>query len=185
VIAFRRSLLERVGAFDPALGPGALGLGEDTLFGWQLVEAGFEIGHNAEARVMHQPETSRLTRGGWLHEARKHGRSEAYLRYHWEHADIRFPWLSELYYLFKLQVRRLFQRPRPVESEGCPLWEMSYVLSIEMCRQFRTERRRPRNYARHGLTKRVLLEHAGSRDVETCLTETQGQALHRVSRKTN
>ena len=72
-----------------------------------------------------------------------------------------------------------------LEAEGCPLWEMSYLLSIEMCKQFRLERRRPRNYARHGLTKRVLLEHAGSRDVETCLTETQGQALHRVSRKTN
>jgi glycosyltransferase involved in cell wall biosynthesis len=184
-MGFRRSVLERVSAFDPELGPGALGLGEDTLLGWQLVEAGFKIGYAAEARVTHQPDASRLTRGGWLSEASKHGQSEAYLRYHWEHADIRCPSLSQCYYLFKLYLRRLFQPPGAAEAEGCPLWEISYVLHREMCRQFRLECRRPRNYARHGLTKRVLPEHVDSRGVETRFTETKGQTIHRVSRKTS
>ena len=184
-MGLRRSILKRVGAFDPELGPGALGLGEDTLLGWQLVEAGFKIGYAAEARVTHQPDPSRLTRGGWLSEARKHGRSEAYLRYHWEHTDVRCPSLGQCYYLFKLQVRRLFQPPGAAEAEGCPLWEMSYVLHLEMCRQFLRERRRPRNYARHGLTKRALPEQSAGRDTETCLVETKGQVIHRVSRKTS
>ena len=30
---------------------------------------------------------------------------------------------------------------------------MSYVTEIEMCKQFIKERKRPRNYARHGLQK--------------------------------
>lgn len=177
-MAFRRSILERVRAFDPELGPGALGLAEDTLFGWQLVEAGFKIGYAAEARVTHQPDASRLQRSTWLNEARKRGRSEAYLLYHWEHSDVRHPRLSQLYYFSKLQLRRLLQRPRPLESEGCPGWEMSYVLHMEKCKHFCLERRRPRNYARHGLIKRVPPEHSDSRGVETCLTETQGQAIH-------
>ena len=159
-MAFRRSILERVRAFDPELGPGALGLGEDTLFGWQLIEAGFKIGYAAEARMTHQPDDSRLTRKSWLSEAGKHGRSEAYLRYHWEHSDIRCPRLRQLYYFVKLQLRRALQRLPSLEREGCPLWEMSYVLHIEMCRQFRRERRRPRNYSRRGLTRLMPTGHA-------------------------
>lgn len=162
-MGFRRSILERVDSFDPELGPGALGLAEDGLFGWQLVEAGFKIGYAAEARVTHQPDVSRLTRGGWLSEARKHGRSNAYRQYHWEHVDIQYPRLRQVYYFIKLQLRRVLQRPPPLESEGCPTWEMSYVLNMEMCRQFRLERRRPRNYARHGLTRLVPTGHANGR----------------------
>ena len=184
-MGFRRSVLERVPAFDPELGPGALGLGEDSLFGWQLVEAGFKIGHAADAGVTHQPDVSRLTRGSWLDEARKHGRSEAYQRYHWEHSDIQYARLRQLYYFIKLQLRKVLQRPPPLEKEGCALWEMSYVLHIEMCRQFCVERRRARNYVRYGLTKRVLPEQSRSTDVEAYLTETEARAIHRVSRKTS
>jgi len=61
-MGFRRSVLERVGAFDPELGPGALGLAKDTLFGWQLVEAGFKIGYAPRAGATHQLDASRLRR---------------------------------------------------------------------------------------------------------------------------
>ena len=152
-MGFRRSVLERVPAFDTELGPGALGFSDDTLFGWQLAEAGFRVGYAPAARVIHHLNASRLGRAEWLHASRSRGRSEAYLCYHWEHSDIQNPRLRELYYVIKLQLRRMLQRPTPLESEGCPLWEMSYVLNIEMCRQFRLERRRPRNYARRGLAK--------------------------------
>jgi cellulose synthase/poly-beta-1,6-N-acetylglucosamine synthase-like glycosyltransferase len=163
-MALRRSALEKLREFDPELGPGALGLSEDTLFGWQLIEAGLKIGYAAKARVTHQPDDSRLTRQGWLAEARKHGRGEAYLRYHWEHSDISSPRLRELYYFMKLHLRRALRRPPRLEEEGCPVWEMSYVLQIEKCRQFRRERRRPRNYAQHGLTRLVpLAQEATSR----------------------
>ena len=58
--AFRRHVLERVYGFDPELGPGALGLGEDTLFGLQLTEAGYKIEYAKNALVVHFPDKSRL-----------------------------------------------------------------------------------------------------------------------------
>ena len=158
-MGFRRSVLDRVPVFDTELGPGALGFGDDTLFGWQLSEAGVRIGDAPSAGVIHHLAPSRLRRTEWLSAARSRGRSQAYMRYHWEHSDIQYPRLRQLYYFIKLKLRRLVQRPPPLENEGCPLWEMSYVLQIEKCRQFRLERRRPRNYGRHGLTKSTLAGH--------------------------
>jgi hypothetical protein len=65
------------------------------------------------------------------------------------------------YYLStKLLIRRMLQRPPAPDAEGCPPWEMSYAAEIEMCRQFIKERRRPRNYARHGL-KKITVDDQG------------------------
>jgi glycosyltransferase involved in cell wall biosynthesis len=153
-MGFRRSVLERVPAFDPELGPGALGFGDDTLFGWQLAQAGFKIEFVPRARIVHLLDAQRLRRDNWLNDAAKRGRAQAYLCYHWEHTDIRTPRLEWMSYWTRLRLRRLLRPPPPREDEGCPTWEMSYVLHLEKCRQFCRERRRPRNYPRHGLVKR-------------------------------
>ena len=155
-MGIRRSVLERVRAFDPELGRGALGFADDTLFGWQLCRAGYRIAYLPAARVIHQFDVSRLLRTQWLSDARQRGRTGAYLCHHWEHADVRFPRLTWLRYFVTLHLRRVLQRPPPPQSEGCPLWEMSYVLNMEMCRHFSLERERPRNYSPRGLTKRSL-----------------------------
>lgn len=155
-MGFRRSVLKRVSAFDPELGPGTLGFGDDTLFGWQLTEAGFRIDYAPKARADHHLDSSRLRRAQWLDAARKRGRTEAYLRYHWEHADIRSPYTKWLWYWLKLRVRSILQSRPPLQGEGCPNWEMSYVLHMEKNRQFCLERRRPRNYSRRGLIKHNL-----------------------------
>jgi GT2 family glycosyltransferase len=154
-MALRRSVLERVPAFDPELGPGpeAMGFCEEKLFAWQLVEAGFKLGYASNARAIHFFDVLRLQRTHWLIDARRRGRTEAYLRYHWEHADLRAPHLKWLFYSMKLQARRTLQPPPPLESEGCPVWEMSYVSNMEMCRQFCLERQRRRKYSRRGLLK--------------------------------
>lgn len=152
-MGFRRLVLEKVPAFDTELGSGALGFAEETLFGWQLAKAGFRISYVQNAAVTHHLDPSRLRRSAWLRAAEQRGRTEAYLRYHWEHSDIRRPLLGQLYYFSKLQLRRIIQRPVSLENEGCALWEASYVLNMVMCEQFRLERRRPRNYERHGLTR--------------------------------
>lgn len=156
-MGFRRSVLTKVPGFDPELGPGAIGFGEETLFSKQLVEAGFRLKFVPEAVVVHRPNESRLRRRGWLDLARKMGSKLAYLRYHWEHDDVRRPRLRWLWFMLKLHLRRIVQPPPPLESEGVPDWEMGYVETIEACRRFCIERRRPRNYSRHGIEKRKTL----------------------------
>ena len=133
---FRRAVLGRVPRFDPELGPGMLGLGEETLFSWQLLEAGFKLVHAPDAVVVHQPDASRLLRGSWLASARSLGRSRAYLLYHWKQEDIRAPRMQWLWMASKLGWRRLLQPPQSLDSEGCPPWELSYVWHLEMYKQF-------------------------------------------------
>lgn len=154
-MGFRRAVLDHVSAFDPELGPGALGLGEDTLFGLQLGEAGFRIGYARRTRVLHHFDESRLRRANWLELARSWGRTEAYIQYHWKHEKLRHPRLKWLVYWTKLHLRRLLQPPPRLKAEGCPAWELYYVIYLERFRQFCRERRRPRNYARRGLSKRT------------------------------
>ena len=153
-MGFRRSVLKRVPAFDPELGPGALGLGEEALFGKQLIEAGFTIKYAPNAVAIHRPDASRLRRGDWIDTARKKAREEAYIRYHWKYEDMQTPGIGWLWYALKLRLRRILQQQPPLDSEGIAAWEMSYVHSMEACQQFRLESRRQRNYARRGLEKR-------------------------------
>ena len=155
-MGFRRAVLDRVPLFDTDLGAGALGSSEDTLFGWQLAEAGFRIQYVPDARIIHYPDPSRFRRMYWLGDAAKRGRTKGYLFYHWEHTDIAAPHMEWLSYWLRLQIRRRLQPPPSLESEGCPPWELSYVLNMEKCRQFCRERQRARHYTRRGLRKQAL-----------------------------
>jgi glucosyl-dolichyl phosphate glucuronosyltransferase len=158
-MGFRRSVLERVPAFDTETGPGSPNLtNEETLFGLQLVEAGFKVCYLDNVTVIHQPEEARLKRGQWLAVVSRCGRTQAYIAYHWKHDDISNPRLKWFWYWAKLQLRRIMQPPPDLDSEGCPAWEMSYVLNMEMNRHFCVERRRPRNYLRRGLRKLCVPE---------------------------
>ena len=152
-MGFHRSVLRQVPAFDPELGAGALGFGEDTLFSWQLDEAGFRLRSVPEALVEHHPEPERLLRSEWLAAARGRGRRSAYLLHHWQHRRLRTPWIRSWFLAAKLRLRRFVQPPPLLDAEGCPPWELSYVGGIELCRHFLLEEKRPRNYAEHGLVK--------------------------------
>jgi glucosyl-dolichyl phosphate glucuronosyltransferase len=160
-MGFRHSVLKKVPGFDPELGPGAIGFGEETLFSKQLVEAGFKLKFARDAIVVHRPDESRLRRRAWLDLARKMGNKQAYLLYHWEHDEVRAPRLRCIWNLLKLHLRRILQPPPSLESEGVPAWEMGYVETIETCRRFCLERRRPRNYSRHGSQKRTVFLNPG------------------------
>jgi glycosyltransferase involved in cell wall biosynthesis len=153
-MGIRRSIFKSISRFDPELGPGALGFGEEALFGKQLLERGFKTKYARSAVAVHRVDESRLQRCAWLDTARKLGRVIAHIRYHWEHDDIRAPKVKWFWYMFKLHLRRLLQPPSSLESEGAFAWEISYVQSMEMCRQFCVERRRRRKYSRHGFEKR-------------------------------
>lgn len=152
-MGFHRSVLERVPAFDQDLGGGALGFGEDSLFTWQLREAGFHLSRVPDALSIHYLDPSRLLRSQWLAAASKRGQSMAHLLHHWQHGELKNPSMCANYVAGKLFIRRILQPPVPMSDEGCPAWEMSYVHKIEMCRHFLKERRLPRNYSKRGLVR--------------------------------
>jgi len=150
-MGLHRSVFQRIPGFDPELGPGASGFGEETLLTWQMQEAGLRLKAVPDALVIHHPDASRLLRSQWLNGAAKRGCSLAYLLYHWRHAELRLSWVRYNYLLAKLSLRRKLQAPPLTDGEGCPPWEMSYVAEMALCRQFLAERKRPRNYTLRGL----------------------------------
>ena len=152
-MGFHRSVLSRVPGFDSEIGAGALGCFEDTLFAWQLTEAGFRLQYIPESSVMHYPDPVRMLRRHCLTDSRKLGASKAYVLHHWQHEEVAFPRLRYYYLGLKLRLRRLLEPPPRLDDEGISPWEMSYVAQMEKCRQFLLERRRPRNYSKRGLTK--------------------------------
>lgn len=150
-MGFKRSVLDKVPGFDPELAPGGLGLGEDSLFSRQLREAAFTIQFVGEAIVYHHLSASRLRRSAWLKAGEVHGRTNAYISHHWKHEDICAPRIRLSYLRLKLFLRRILQPVPPGETEGCPRWEMGYMIGIGFYDQYLKERKRPRNYSKRGL----------------------------------
>lgn len=153
-MGIHRSVFDTIGNFDEELGPGATGFGEETLLWMQMKEAGFRIHPARDTYVIHHPEASRLLRASWLAAATRYGNTGAYFMHHWEHSQVRCPALQALLMKIKLFLRRLPRRPPALNSEGCPAWEMSYLVRIETMRQFIVESRRSRNYELRGLCKK-------------------------------
>jgi glycosyltransferase involved in cell wall biosynthesis len=61
-MSFKREVLERIGAFDVRLGPGAAGFSEDTEFSMRIRRAGFKIGYTPHAIVYHELNPQRYGR---------------------------------------------------------------------------------------------------------------------------
>lgn len=153
-MAIGRHVLQRVPAFDPELGPGALGFGEDTLFAFQLIEAGYRLRGALDVEVEHHPDPKRISRKSMLRAARTGGSVWSYIQYHWLHESVdRKP-----IYLIKQMLRLLFRRyltMRQGRPEGVPEWELQNCLEIWTLFYFlrRAVMRKPRNYAFKGLIK--------------------------------
>ena len=54
-MAVSRRVFEQIGGFDPELGPGITGGGEESLLSWQLKRAGFRLVAAPEVQVEHHP----------------------------------------------------------------------------------------------------------------------------------
>lgn len=153
-MAVTRSVLEKVPAFDPELGPGALGYGEDTLFSEQLRAAGCRVAGVFEALVEHHFHERRLDRKSWLEAARKMGHVDAYLAHHWEHAR----WARPRWALLKAALRVAICRMRsrrgmsPATDPALPRLTEA-TRHLHACRHYLRERRKPWRYARHGRVK--------------------------------
>ncbi len=144
-MALARAVLARVPAFDPELGTGALGSGEETLFTLQLREAGFRIGGAFDAVVEHHFDESRLQRRQWLAAARNMGRADAYIAWHWEGAE----WANSWRGILTAGARQVAWLAPGGVAES--LLKATRYLHARW--HYRRERRRPRNYARRGLVK--------------------------------
>jgi glycosyltransferase involved in cell wall biosynthesis len=158
-MGFSRQVLSRVPAFDPELGPGALGFWDDVLFAYQVREASFTIAAALDVVVEHHFDESRLARASWIARAQQDGRSRAYVARHWEHQVAPDTWWGLARRRAGLAYRRLRRRRHWPHAEGIALWEYLDVQEIAFRRQCRVEAKRPANYGRLGL---VRLSHPAS-----------------------
>ncbi len=82
-MALGRRVIAGVGEFDPELGAGALGFGEESVYTWRLRQAGFRLVSALDVSVEHHFDRGRLTRATLLSMARRMGASQAWIEYHW------------------------------------------------------------------------------------------------------
>jgi hypothetical protein len=151
-MGFSREVLRRVPAFDPELGPGALGFKDDSLFASQLLEAGYKIIGRQKVFVEHYFDPSRLWRESWLEAATSRGKSHAYRGHHWEHwgCKLAVPRLFWTWCKLRAWRRRFWET---IRDEGCSEEELTLVFGFAVLRAHLRERRRRRNYKCRGLVK--------------------------------
>jgi len=162
-MAFSRRVLARVPAFDAELGAGPcqLGAAEETLFTYQLAEAGYRIASAFDVNVEHHLDPSRLTRRALLGACERAARSEAYVAWHWAHESPQVCDRSLRSYKrdLKLWAKLLRHRINAAARHDAPPiddWEIQLVKALFFRRQYRIEMLRPRNYDRRGFTKRAV-----------------------------
>jgi len=152
-MAISRRVLEKVAGFDPEMGPGAIGHASDTLFSIQLKKAGCRLVAVPDAWVVHHFGPDRLTRRAFEHQAVKRGEYNAYIAHHWYHVDFRLPRVRVVREWLRLQAARLLRLPEWLRHASVPTWELLLLETFHTFRCYLKERRRPRNYERHGLVK--------------------------------
>lgn len=164
-MAFARHVLEDVPGFDPELGPGRLGTLEDTLFSWQLREAGYQLTMSSKGEVEHHFDEKRLERKAFRRAATARGQSLSYIRYHWLHdsqedwthrTNSYQVWRTPSVVLAKRQIDSAIERWRHwMKTRAAPIDRREFwaTMNVWSLRQFLIEKKRPRNYAEKGLEK--------------------------------
>jgi glycosyltransferase involved in cell wall biosynthesis len=156
--AFSRKVLDKVPGFDPELGPGALGFGEDVLFSLQLVNAGYRLTAVFDHPVIHHFDPSKLSRRSFVRRAKEEGRSRAYIAHHWEHQKVRFPLLRVCDAFVRLHVKKRLLEERWPHTEGIAEWEFWSICRLAFRQQLMLERRRLPNYAARKPSRELLRE---------------------------
>ncbi len=154
-MAISRDAYERVGAFDDELGPGALGFGDETLLGWQLIGSGSRHLVVLDVSVEHHFEVTRITRRWLLESADKKGRSLGYIDFHWRHEDPERSRLQLAVLGTKDAVRTLVTPAAWPGRPAVPDWKYAYRSQRSRLRQLRVEAAggSARNYAYLGIHK--------------------------------
>jgi glycosyltransferase involved in cell wall biosynthesis len=143
-MAFRRNLARQVGGFDPALGPGALGFYDETLFSYQLVRSGARLIGRLDVMVEHHFSLERLNRPAAVAAARAMGRSYAYVYHHWKMARSRLA----RWHLLKARLRR--RRLERTHLDCLPETSLHQLLEATkteaFCAEYLKQSRLPRRY---------------------------------------
>jgi glycosyltransferase involved in cell wall biosynthesis len=144
--AIQRNILLSVGGYDPELGPGRLGAGEDSLLGFQLQRLGCRfIFAGEEATVLHCIRIERFKREAFIRYAKAAACSDAYIQYHWNHKYEQLAWLKALKSVIGLGWVRA-TRWKYKCLEGILPHEHYQITKIWYFRQFNKEQRRQHNY---------------------------------------
>jgi glycosyltransferase involved in cell wall biosynthesis len=149
-MALHRRVFDVVPKFDEALGPGALGLEEDTLLGHQIQAADFRTIGAPTVVVEHHPNADRLTRDAFLASLERLGRSGAYVDYHWRHAQasrLRST-AAIIYWTARLTAWRIGHLQSVRSTEGIDPAEMPQVRAHAYHRQMQQMAGSPRAYDR-------------------------------------
>jgi GT2 family glycosyltransferase len=166
-MAFHRRVLGKVPGFDIELGAGALGFGEETLFSWQLLGAGFKLVGALDTAVEHHFDLKRLTDEGLVDSALKMARTRAFTIYHWEHRRL---WLALprliLCHLHRYGAR-FYEWVRKSADTGISSLALRLEADLAFYRECLVQRRRSHKYPlRGGMSGRWQLEvgsEAGAR----------------------
>jgi glycosyltransferase involved in cell wall biosynthesis len=151
-MVFSRAVLDKVPGFDPELGAGALGSGEESLFSSQVLAAGYRIFPRLDLCMEHHFQESRLKRESWWDAAAKLGFSHAYRGHHWEHWGYRFG-KSRLFLANRKLAAWRAAHADEIREEGCSEEELTLVYDCAMIQGHIREHNRPRKYEKHGLVK--------------------------------
>lgn len=165
-MAIAAEVFDEIPRFDPELGAGQLGTGEETLFSRQMWEAGFRIESAFDVVIEHHPDSSRLTRESFRDAARKRGRSSAHVNYHWRgQADWNVVMLlgGLVFWGMKLawwRVRHVWR----IRKDGMAIEEFEILKRLYRVRQHLTEKLRRPKYA---ADQRPSERRSEMRDVES------------------
>jgi glycosyltransferase involved in cell wall biosynthesis len=144
-MAFARKILERVPGFDVALGPGALGNCEDSLFVMQMRDAGYRLQMVHDAWVEHYFDAARLQPKSIMKAARNLGRSEAYVHLKWKKGSLlSWRWGRVLRKTAAYTVKRLLRPKEWACEESAPYWAVDAMTAYWFLRQYCTERLKKR-----------------------------------------
>ncbi len=152
-MGFLKEILAKIPGFDPELGAGAIGYGDDTLFTAQIQQAGYRIASALDVVVEHHFDESRLLRSHLLKAVKNAGKTSAYLAFHWHHTQINYPHLRLIKCLLNLAFWHLQTWKKPLNQEGLLPGEWEVLHIIYFYRQYLVEWKRERKYQKYGLVK--------------------------------
>ena len=145
-MAVRRECFDWVAGFDPALGPGALGLAEEVLLERQIRASGGRIEFVEGAVVEHHFDPRRLERSAWIRHAKASGRSNAYIFHHWDRGSIPLLPLRLAKKTIQFGFCTLSGRLRRKAGSPIDSREMALIYHLAFLKQYASQRRADPKY---------------------------------------